>query len=115
MANMSCELVQSVVLIGVVLLLLQTSLESKLGEFREENQLLGRLLQDAQRDKKVLQGRLSDALAHSEQQKQLLDQSLEARQGLELLVERLQLRSEEAEQELIRQVGGSGRRIRVRG
>jgi hypothetical protein len=38
----------------------QTSLEAKLSESREANQLLGKLLRDSQNEKRVLEGRLQE-------------------------------------------------------
>ena len=77
-------------------------MERKLGEFKAENELLGRLLQEAQSERRSLEGHLAKALADSERQRQLLGSCLEAKEALELQLQHLRLEAEERDEQLAR-------------
>ena len=77
-------------------------MERKLGEFKAENELLGRLLQEAQSERRSLEGHLAEALADSERQRQLLGSCLEAKEALELQLQGLRVEAEERDEQLAR-------------
>ena len=77
-------------------------MECKLGEFKAENELLGRVLQEAQSERRSLEGRLAEVLADSERQRQLLGSCLEAKEALELQLQHLRLEAEERDEQLAR-------------
>lgn len=68
-------------------------LEEKLKEFQKENGLLGRLLQDAQAERRSLEGRLSEVTSQCEQ-------SDSERQGLRAQVSSLEQLLRDREEEL---------------